>query len=114
MKSLQRLTPVFSLFAMLGCATPSVSGEQAQKLVSQHGALLLDVRTPDEFNAGHIEGAMNVPVQVLDAQLATLPAKKDQDIVVYCRSGMRSAKARSKLKAAGFTKVHDLGAMSNW
>ncbi len=96
------------------CASPSVTGEAAHELVSKQGAFLLDVRTPGEFSGGHIDGATNIPVQELEAQLSTLAAKKDQDIVVYCRSGHRSAQAAGILKQAGFTRVHDLGSISNW
>jgi phage shock protein E len=104
---------VLFVLAMPACAG-SIDGKAAHELVAQKGALLLDVRTPDEFGAGHLEGAINVPVQVLSEKLTSLPAKKDQDIVVYCRSGARSSRASSMLKEAGFTKVHDLGGMSNW
>ena len=103
-----------SLFVGTACAAPNVTGEAAHELVTKQGAFLLDVRTPGEFEGGHLDGATNIPVQELEAKLASLPAKKDQDIVIYCRSGARSATARQMLLKAGFTKVHDLGAMSNW
>jgi rhodanese-related sulfurtransferase len=93
---------------------PFISGTEAKALVSKNHALLLDVRTAGEFSSGHIEGATNIPVQELEARLSTLPAKKDQDIVVYCRSGHRSAMAKELLEKAGFTKVHNLGPMTNW
>lgn len=90
-----------------------ISGEQARQLV-RRGAVLLDVRTPQEFAAGHLEGARNIPVQELEEKLSALPAEKSAPIVVYCRSGTRSAKAASLLKQAGYSEVRDLGAMSNW
>jgi len=77
------------------------------------GAKLVDVRTPQEYAAGHIEGAINIPVQELDARLSEF-GPKDGVVVVYCRSGARSATAKSKLEAAGYKSVHNLGAMSNW
>ncbi len=89
-----------------------VSSEQAHELVKQ-GALLLDVRTENEFKSGHIEGATNISVGGLAQRMTELGAK-DRPIVVYCRSGARSARARKMLNAAGFTEVHDLGAMSRW
>lgn len=89
-----------------------ISGSEARRLV-QSGALLLDVRTPEEFAAGHLAGAVNIPLQTLDRRLAEL-GPKDRPIVVYCRSGHRSAHAREILRRAGFTAVHDLGAMSSW
>lgn len=94
-------------------AAGGVSGDEAKQLV-QRGAVLLDVRTPQEFAAGHIDGARNIPVQELEQKLSALPAQKSAPIVVYCRSGARSAKAASVLRNAGYTEVHDLGAMSNW
>ncbi|MBI4816902.1 MAG: rhodanese-like domain-containing protein [Deltaproteobacteria bacterium] len=78
-----------------------------------NGALLLDVRTPGEFGNGHIQGAVNIPVDQLQARLAELGAK-DKSIVVYCQSGGRSAAAKSLLDRAGFTTVYDLGPMSAW
>lgn len=89
-----------------------VTAADAHRLV-EHGALLLDVRTPEEFRAGHIEGAINIPVQVLEQRMAELGAH-ERDIVVYCRSGNRSGRAKQMLHAAGYTSIHDLGPMSAW
>ncbi len=101
-----------ALFFLVGTG-PTISSETAHQLVKD-GALLLDVRTPEEFASGHLDGATNVPVQVLESKLETLTAKKDQPIVVYCRSGHRSSSAAELLKKGGYTKVQNLGAMSNW
>lgn len=76
------------------------------------GALLLDVRTPEEFAGGHLPNALNVPLQVLPGRVADLAAKHPR-IVVYCRSGGRSAQAAGLLRAAG-VEVVDLGPMSAW
>lgn len=86
--------------------------DTAHRLV-EAGAALIDVRTAEEFAAGHIPGAINVPVHRLEARLAELP-DKDRPIVVYCRSGQRSGRARRMLQDKGYTAIHDLGAMSNW
>ena len=95
-----------------GCRDNSgvINGAKAKELVSS-GATLLDVRTPREFNSGHIDGATNVPLSLLNENMGQLD--KSKPIVVYCQSGNRSAKATSSLKAAGFT-VYDLGALYNW
>ncbi len=63
------------------------------------GALVLDVRSPAEFAGGHVSGATNVPLDQLGARLAELPT--DRLLVVYCASGMRSARAATLLRAAG-------------
>lgn len=89
-----------------------VSGPEARRLV-EGGALLVDVRTPQEFAAGHITGALNIPVQQLDRRMAEL-GPKDRPIVLYCRSGNRSSTAARMLGNAGYAAVHDLGAMSSW
>lgn len=86
---------------------------QAQSLVTA-GALLLDVRSPEEFAAGHIEGARNIPVGVLSARLGELGPPATTSVVVYCQSGGRSTKAAGLLRDAGFTSVHNLGPMSAW
>jgi len=92
-------------------AGPSGGTTEARDLVA-HGAVLLDVRTPDEFRMKHLEGALNVPVDELRGRLADLPPKNVK-LVVYCQSGARSAAATQVLKAAGYS-VYDLGGMGNW
>lgn len=87
-------------------------GPDARALVND-GALLVDVRTPEEYSAGHIEGAVNIPVGDLGARLGEL-GDKQGPIVLYCRSGARSAKAKALLESNGFTGVVNLGAMSSW
>lgn len=96
-------------------AAPSVfsvvQGTQAKELVAK-GAILLDVRTPGEFAAGHIDGAINIPVQDLGTRLSELD--KTKATVVYCASGARSSAAMSQMKEGGFVQVYDLGGRSNW
>lgn len=89
-----------------------ISGEEAKRLV-EGGALLVDVRTPGEFASGHLPGARNVPLDRLEAQAKDL-GSPDRAIVVYCRSGGRSAAAASTLKRMGFHAVHDLGGLHRW
>ena len=89
-----------------------VISADARQLVGA-GARLVDVRTPGEFAAGHIPGAINIPVQQLGARMSELQPK-DAAVLVYCRSGQRSGTAARMLKSAGFAAVHDLGPMSRW
>lgn len=89
---------------------PRIDGAGAQRLV-ERGAVLLDVRTPEEFVEGHVEGALNLPVDQIDAAIPTLP--RQRPVVVCCATGSRSQVAAMHLAAAGFD-VHDLGAMENW
>lgn len=85
--------------------------ERARSLV-EDGALLLDVRTPAEFAAGHLPGAVNTPLAQLEGALPSLD--RSRPIVLYCRSGARSRTALRLLHRHSFTSVHDMGAMSRW
>ncbi len=75
-------------------------------------ALLLDVRAKNEYDAGHIAGSVLMPYDAIKATFNE--ADKNQPIVVYCRSGRRSAIAAETLVAMGYTDVSDFGAIDNW
>lgn len=89
----------------------SIHTTHHRQLVEQ-GALLLDVRTPAEFHEGHVPRATNIPVQDLPHRLAEV-GPKTRPIVVYCRSGGRSASAAQILSAAGY-QVRNIGPMTAW
>ena len=74
--------------------------------------VIIDVRTPQEFATGSIEGAVNLPLKGLPDSLLSEGIELDEEVVVYCRSGRRSAQAKTLLKAAGFELVFDGGPMS--
>ena len=76
--------------------------------------IILDVRTQEEYDAGHIPGAILVPNEtIVDKQPELLP-DLDAEILVYCRSGNRSAQAAKKLIAIGYTNVVDFGGIIDW
>lgn len=118
---------VLALLAGLFFALPNAKEEttdnqpsedtQAQNFSSiqsnlDKGSLLVDVRTVEEFDAGHIKGAVNLPLG--DIQAGTKPnSDPAQLLYLYCRSGNRSAEAKQLLEQAGFTNIVDLGAMSD-
>jgi rhodanese-related sulfurtransferase len=70
--------------------------------------LLLDVRTPEEYAGGHLPGAVNIPHTVLAARVAELDGARERDIVVYCRTGSRTAQALEVLGKAGFKRLFHL------
>ncbi len=91
---------------------PFTSSKHNGRELVANGALLLDVRSPEEFRDRHLEGAMNIPVQELTTRVRELGAK-ERPIVVYCRSGARSASAATFMKSVGY-KVLDIGGIGNW
>ena len=78
------------------------------KEIIKHGALIVDVRTPGEYADGHIEGSLNIPLDVIGEAMTWL--QKDVPTVLVCASGSRSAHAVMVLKANGYEKVYNGGA----
>ena len=81
------------------------------KLRDTEGAVLVDVRTPQEYREGHIPGSKNVPLQQLD-KVEEVTENKDTILYVYCHSGARSRQAVSLLKHMGYTNVHNIGGIA--
>jgi len=78
----------------------------------RNGALVIDVRTPAEFNAGHLPNARNIPLDLIESG-SPLPLKdKNQVLLLHCQGGMRSAKATKLLSGLGYANVFDLGSYS--
>lgn len=99
--------------ATLSSVAPGVvDGGTAQRLVAA-GARLVDVRTQQEFDAGHVPGAVLIPYDQIAARAAEL-GSRDTPIVLYCRTGRRTAVAAQALEALGFTRVWDLQGITNW
>lgn len=80
--------------------------------------MLLDVRTPEEFAEGHVDGAINIPHDQIDAHAAEIDGLQGGDmakpIVVYCRSGGRAGVAKQSLMQGGRSQVTNLGGLSDW
>ncbi|MCL7927145.1 MAG: rhodanese-like domain-containing protein [marine benthic group bacterium] len=87
----------------------------AARLEEGTAPVLLDVRSAEEFAAGHIPGAINVPYDEVPARLAEIVEHRDAELVVYCRTGRRAKIAEAALREAGFRQVADLdGHMTEW
>lgn len=101
------------LFKQLFKTTPSLNPrEVSTRLDAELAPLIIDVRQPEEYGAGHIPGAMLIPLNKLDAQIGTLP--KDREIVCVCRSGARSGSAAAKLVNTGLKAYNMSGGMITW
>ena len=122
---MKKLIPIFlSALLFTGCAGTSnnqtntyrqISIDEAVAMMKQEtGYIILDVRRADEFAAGHIPGAINVPNESIGTDdIPELP-DKDQLIMVYCRSGRRSKEASEKLVKLGYTNIVEFGGILDW
>lgn len=81
-----------------------------RKIINQKNTTLIDVREPDEFAVGHAEGAINIPLGSIPQRVSEIK-KMSTPIVVYCRSGMRSANAMGFLKAQGIKEIYNAGSL---
>ena len=88
--------------------------EAVELMASESDYIILDVRRPDEFSAGHIPNAVNIPNESIGAdEIDELP-DKDRLILVYCRSGNRSKQASEKLVRLGYTNIVEFGGILDW
>ncbi len=89
--------------AMAGSGDPEAA-RQAWPMIEQ-GVLLIDVRTKEEFAEGHIDGALNIPWEETGHLITAIGTDKQRPVVVYCRSGNRSGKAKIVLETNGYTNI---------
>ncbi len=85
-----------------------VSAEVARKYLAE-GALVIDVRSPEEFRSGHVANAVNIPLGELSERLPRCLKDKSQVLLLHCLSGGRSGIAKRQLKGMGYTSVFNLG-----
>ena len=122
---MKKMLPILlSALMFTGCAGTSnhqtntyrsITMDEAVAMMEQeNGYIILDVRRPDEFAAGHIPNAINVPNESIGtSEIPELP-DKDQLIMVYCRSGRRSKEASAKLVKLGYTNIVEFGGILDW
>ena len=88
--------------------------DAAVLLESENDYLLLDVRTEQEYFSGHIPGAVCIPNEDIDENVAEALPDQEQVIFVYCRSGNRSKQAAEKLANLGYTNIVEIGGVKDW
>ena len=121
---MKKLLPILLALMFTGCAGTSnsqtntyrqITMDEAVTMMAQEtGYIILDVRRPDEFAAGHIPNAINVANETIGtAEIPELP-DKNQLIMVYCRSGRRSKEASEKLVKLGYTNIVEFGGILDW
>ena len=103
------------MFMQNGNANQTMKYEELQnKLNAKENFVLLDVRTQEEFDAGHIASAVLLPYDEIELKAATVLPDKEKEIVLYCRSGRRSAIAKKALVDLGYKDVEDFGGVNRW
>ena len=113
------------LLLLTACSSPkknnqemiflNITAEEARKLMdSEKDRIILDVRSREEYDQGHIPGAILIPDTEIEAKAADLLPDKDQLILVYCRSGRRSKLAAQSLAALGYTNIREFGGILDW
>ncbi len=105
----------YLLFAVsLFVGTICLANAQSYMLDGVKSNVVIDVRTPEEFASGHVDGAINIPYDTISAKLPALSKiDKNENILLYCRSGRRSAIAKQSLAELGYRKVQDGGGISS-
>jgi len=119
-----KLLPVIALFitTTIACEAQQkegisvISAEEAKiAMAAEEELILVDVRTPEEFAEGNIEGAKNINFHDADFEAQMLQFDKEKPLYIYCRSGARSAKAAEQLQEMGFREIYDIeGGFLNW
>ena len=119
---MKRMIPLLlSLLLLTGCGGPSADGyqqisqEEAKEMMDTQEVIILDVREQDEYDSGHIPGAVLLPVGTIDETTAAevIPGK-DSTVLVYCRSGNRSKTASAALGELGYTAIYEFGGINTW
>ena len=111
-----------SLLLLAGCgekgaesAYQQISQEKAKEMMDTQEVIILDVREQDEYDSGHIPGAVLLPVGTIDEDTAAeVIPEMDSTVLVYCRSGNRSKTASSALAELGYTNIYEFGGINTW
>ena len=113
---------VFAIMFLAGCSAEGskvdykqITTEEAIIMMAEESDyIILDVRTPEEYESGHIKDAINIPNEIIgDKEIAELP-DKERLIMIYCRSGNRSKQASEKLVELGYTNIVEFGGINTW
>lgn len=121
---MKRVIPLLFVLTMLfaGCSTggnngsyQQISQEEAKEMMDTQEVIILDVREQDEYDSGHIPGAVLLPVGTINDETASaVIPEKDDTVLVYCRSGNRSKTASAALAGLGYTNIYEFGGINTW
>ena len=118
------LSALLCIFSFVGCNQKETTMKNTYEQItpaeakgimdSEHNYIILDVRTEEEFAEGHIAGAILIPDYEITEKAESILTDKDQQILVYCRSGRRSKNAASQLVELGYSNVKEFGGIIDW
>lgn len=120
---MKRMIPfLLALLLLTGCGGNAADGsyqqitqEKAKEMMDTQEVIILDVREQDEYDNGHIPGAVLLPVGTIDENTAAdVIPEKDSTVLVYCRSGNRSKTASAALADLGYTNIYEFGGINTW
>lgn len=95
-------------------AYQKITANEAKALMDSQDVTIVDVRTAQEYADGHIPGAINIPVESIGSDKPAELTDTDADLIVYCRTGVRSKQASDKLVGLGYSHVNDMGGIVDW
>lgn len=95
-------------------AYTKITADEAQAMMDAGSPTIVDVRTAQEYAEGHVPGAINIPVENIGSDKPAELADTDADLIVYCRTGVRSKQASDKLVELGYQHVNDMGGIVDW
>jgi len=121
---MKRMLPLFFSLLLLftGCggraadnSYQQITQEEAKEMMDTQEVIILDVREQNEYDSGHIPGAVLLPVGTIDEDTAAaVIPEQDSTVLVYCRSGNRSKTASSALAELGYTNIYEFGGINTW
>lgn len=122
MKSLKTLLLAFIALSFVACgggdstkaSSNYLKGDQVVKEIANPNSVIVDVRTKDQFDAGHIEGALNIPLADIDSNMDKFQGFNGKKIIFYCNTGKQSGQAAKKLEDKGIKNVYNADGIKNY
>lgn len=97
-----------------GTVYHKITAKEGKKMMDDGEVTIVDVRTPEEFEAEHIPDAVNVPNETIGSEIPEVLPDKDAVLIVYCRTGVRSKESSDKLAELGYQNIYDIGGIVDW